>query len=159
LHKGLPGASRQGGQQGLHRGVIPESLAAMGKAVDIARSEDKTAAQLEWIPPELVLRMTGGFGEGARLGIVASQQVKQVRALEFHGGISFAIFVNEQWEGDSCLLAKSAGIDAVPKPHRGEVRSTVAESLLVRAQLRDVLAAKDSTVMPQENNHCRLPDP
>ena len=158
MHKGCLG-SGQSLQQGRYGRIVAKRLAAMGEAVHIARSEDKTAAQLEWIPPELVLRMTGGFGAGARFGIVASQQVKQVRALEFHGGIGFAIFVNKQWEGNSCLLAKSAGIDAVPKPHRGEVRSAVAESLLVRAQLRDVLTAKDSTVMAQENNHRRLSDP
>jgi hypothetical protein len=121
----------------------------MGEAIGVTRSEDETASQLEGVSPEseIVLRVPGGFGAGASLGIVAPQQVQQVCALEFHGRIGLALFVDKQWKRDPRFFAKSACVDAIPKPYRRQVRSAVAEGLFVRAQLRDVLAAKDSTVM------------
>ena len=85
--------------------------------------------------------------------------MKQVCALEFHGGIGFSLFVNEQGEGDACFLSKSAGIEAITKSHGGQIGSAIQEGLFVGAQLRDVLAAKNSTVVPQENDHSRLADP
>lgn len=131
----------------------------MGEAVNIARPENKTSAQLEWIPAELVLRVPCGFGASAGLGIVPSQQVKQVCVFEFHRGIGFAFFVNEQGKGDARFFAKSTSINAIPEPYSGHVGSAVPEGLIVRAQLRDVFTAEDSTVMAQENHNCRLADP
>ena len=139
--------------------MVPESLASVGEAVHIAGAEDKTAAQLKGIPPEFVLRMSGGFGASPRFGVVCSEQVEQVRALEFHGGISFASFVYEQREGDARFLAKGAGIDAVAKSDGGQRGAAIAKGLFVSAQLRDLLAAKNSNVVAQENHHCRLTDP
>jgi len=127
--------------------------------IDIARPEDKTTAQLERISAEFVLRVSGRLGAGASLSIIASQQVKQVCVLELHGGIGLALFVNEQRKGDTRFVAKSARIDAIPKPHCGQGRSAVSESLFVRAQLRDVLAAENSAIVPQENYHRRLAEP
>ncbi len=103
--------------------------------------------------------MSGGFGAGTSLGIIASQQVKQVCAVEFHGVVRFPLFVNEQRKGNARFLPKSACIDAIPKPHGGQGRSPVPEILFVRAQLRDVLATKDSPVVAQEDNHGRLAEP
>ena len=131
----------------------------MGEPVNITRPEDKASAQLEWIPPELVLRMARGSRTGPGFGVVSSEQVEQVRALEFHDRISFTFFVNEQWESDACFLAKGAGIDAVAKSNGGQRGAAIAECLFVGAQLRDMLAAKNSTVVAQENHHCRLADP
>ena len=131
----------------------------MREPIHIARAEDKTTTQLERISPEFVLRVSGGFGAGASLSIIASQQVKQVCVLELHGGIGFALFVNEQRKGDTRFVAKSSRIAAIPKPNCGQGRSAVSEGLFVRAQLRDVLAAENSAVMTQENYHGRLADP
>ena len=93
----------------------------MSETVHVPRSKDKTAAQLERVSAEseIVLRVPSGSGADASLGIVASQQVKQVRALQFHGGIGFALFVNEQRKGDTRFVAKSSRIDAIPKPNCG----------------------------------------
>jgi len=156
------GGRRPSGQcckQGIDGGIIAESFASVREPVDIARPEDKTTSQLERISAEFVLRVSGRFGAGASLSIIASQQVKQVCVLELHGRIGFALFVNEQRKGDTRFVAKSARIDAIPKPHCGQGRSAVSESLVVRAQLRDVLAAENSAIVPQENYHRRLADP
>ena len=131
----------------------------MGEAVHIAGAEDKTAAQLKGIPPEFVLRVSGGFGAGPGFGVVSSEQVEQVCALEFHGGISFTFFVYEQRESDARFLAKGAGVSAIAKSDGGQRGAAIAEGLFVGAQLRDVLAAKNSTVVAQENHHCRLAEP
>ena len=131
----------------------------MGEAVHVARSEDETATQLEGIPSEFVLGMAGGFCAAAGLGIVASQEMKQVRALELHGGIGFALLVNEEREGDAGFFAESTSVEAVAEPDGGQVGAAIPESLFVRAQLRDMLAAEDSTIMAQENDHGRLADP
>jgi hypothetical protein len=85
--------------------------------------------------------------------------VEQVCAFEFHRGIGFAIFVNEQWKGDARFFAKRTSINTIPEPHSGQVSSAVPEGLIVRAQLRDVLAAEDSTIMAQEDDDRRLADP
>lgn len=125
----------------------------MGKAIHVSGAENKAAAQLEWVSAKLVLGMTCGFGTGAGLGIVASEQMKQVRALEFHCRIGFALFVNKEGEGNARFFAESACIDAISKSHGSQVGATIAEDVLARAQLRDVLAAEDSTVMAQENHN------
>lgn len=131
----------------------------MDEPVDVARAEDKTTTQLERVSSEFVLRMTGGLGASTGLGIVASQQMKQVCALEFHGGVCFAFLVNKQRKSNPCFVTKCACIDAVAESHCGQSRAAIAEGLLMRAQLRDVLAAEDSTIVAQENNHRWLADP
>ena len=148
-------------KQGLNGGIIAESFIPVREPVDVTRPENKAAAQLERVSPksEIVLRVPGGLGPGAGLGIVASQQVKQVCALQFHGGIGFALLINEQGESDACFVAKSARIAAIAKSNGCQGRTAMSESLFVGAQLRDVLAAEDSTVVPQEDHHRGLADP
>ena len=131
----------------------------MCEAVDIARPEHETAAQLERISPKFMLRMPTGLCARTGLGIVASQQMKQVGALEVHGGVGFAFFVNEQREGDARFLAERPRVGAIPQSHGSQVCPAIAKGLLMRAQLRDVLTAENSAVMAQEHHHCRLADP
>ena len=131
----------------------------MGEPVDVAGAENKTAAQLERVSSQFVLRMTGRFGAGTGLGVVTSQQMKQVCALEFHGGIGVAFLVNKKRKSNPCFITKCTCIDAVAESHRGQSRAAIAEGLLMRAQLRDVLAAEDSTIVAQEYNHRWLVDP
>ncbi len=128
----------------------------MCKPVHVTRAEDETSSQLEGVFSQFVLRLSGGFGASASFGIVASQKMQQVGSFEFHDIICFALFVNEQGKSNSHFIAKSAGVDAISKPHSGQRCAAVTESLFVRAQLRDVLAAEDSAVVAQENNHSRL---
>ena len=87
----------------------------MLEPVHVTGAEDKTTAQLKKISPELMIRMPGGFSASARLGIVASQQVKQVSAFELHGGIGFTLLVNQQGKGNARFLAEGACIHAITK--------------------------------------------
>ena len=131
----------------------------MGKAVHVARPENETPAKLKRVFPQFVLRMPGGFGACARPGVVLAQEVEQVRAFQLERLIGFALFVHQQREGDSGFVAKGAGIGAIAKPDGGESSSAFLKCLVVGAQLRDVFAAENSTVVPQEDDHGGLPQP
>jgi hypothetical protein len=61
------------------------------------------------------------------------------------------VFVNEKWEIDFGFLLEEAGVVRVAEADGGEGGAFFAEGLLVFAQLRDVLAAKDSAVVAQED--------
>jgi len=103
--------------------------------------------------------MPGGPGACARSGIVPAQQMEQVRVSQLQRLVSLALFVHQQRKGDSGLVAEGAGIGAIAKPNRGQASSAFSKCRFVRAQLRNVFAAEDSTVVPQEDDHRRLPQP
>ena len=129
----------------------------MREAIHIAGAKDKTSTQLKGIFPEFVLRVPAGLGAGARRGVVLAKNVEQVRVLQFQRLISLAFFIYQQRKADAHLFAEGSGISAVAQPHRRQCGSALAERLFVGAQLRGVLAAEYSTVVPQEDNHRRLP--
>jgi hypothetical protein len=92
-------------------------------------------------------------------GILAPQKMQKVRRLQFHRAISLARFVDQKRKGDARFFAKYSRIIAVAQSDRGKGGSFVAEGLLVLAQLRDVLAAKNSAIVAEKNQHGSLPGP
>ena len=128
----------------------------MRKAVHVAWPENETPAKLKRIFSQWVLRMPGGLGACARPGIVLAQQVEQARVPQLQRLVGFAFFVHQQRKADAGFVAEGAGIGAIAKPDRGQPSSAFSKRLFVRAQLRDVLTAENSTVMPQEDDHRRL---
>ena len=80
-------------------------------------------------------------------------------ALEFHGAVGFPPFVHQQRKCDPRFRAESLRILAVAESHRRQGGSALPESGFARAQLRDVLAAEDSTVVAQEDDDRRLMEP
>ncbi len=66
-------------------------------------------------------------------------------------GDPFAI--DQQRKRDAGLLAKPAGIVHVAQSDRRQPGSGLLEFGFVFAQLRDMLAAEDSTVMPQKDDY------
>jgi len=131
----------------------------MRETIHIARTKDKTSAQLKGIFPQFVLRVPAGLGAGTRTGIVLAKNVEQVRVLQLQRFIGLAFFIYQERKADARLFAECSGISAVAQSHRRQCRSALAKRLFVGAQLRGVLAAENSTVVPQENNHRRLPQP
>ena len=131
----------------------------MRKAVHVAWPENETPAKLKRIFSQWVLRMPGGLGACARPGIVLAQQVEQARVPQLQRLVGFAFFVHQQRKADSGLVAEGAGIGAIAKPDRGQASSAFSKCLFVRAQLRDVFAAENSTVVPQKDDHRRLLQP
>jgi hypothetical protein len=117
------------------------------KKIDIARGENETPAELKWIFPESVLMMAGFMRSLACLRIVAAQEMKKIGGLQLRSAIGLTLFVNQEGKSDPALLAKLSGVNGVAEANCGEHCSFDAKGLFMFAQLRDVLAAKDSTIV------------
>jgi hypothetical protein len=108
---------------------------------------------LERIPPKLVLLVAGCPGSGSGFSVVAPQDVKHISRFQGCGLVGFPFSIDQQWKRDTGLITKEAGIMYIPEPHRSQRGSGSPEVVLVFAQLRDVLAAKDSAIMPKEDHY------
>jgi hypothetical protein len=128
----------------------------VGESIDISRREDEAAAELKGILAEFVLMMPGRPRAIAALEIVAASQVQQIGGAQVGDGIGLALFVDQQRESDARLFAENSCIVPVAKADGGQRRAFIQEGLLVFAQLRDVLAAKNSAVVPEKNEDGRL---
>ncbi len=126
----------------------------MGVAIDIARTEDKAAPELEGIVSHAVLSMACGACPlpGGRVG--AAEKMEQGSVLQARGAIGFAVLVDQERECDACLLAEETGVVAVSEPDGGQMRPLRQEYLLVFAQLRDVLTTEDSAVVAEKDEDC-----
>ena len=146
-------------QNGFRRSIVAEGFADVGHKVHIARSEDETSTKLERIFAQLVLAMPAGLRPLSRQRIVFTQQMKQCSFLQAQRPIRLSLLIDQQWKLDSCLLTKRTGIVSIAQPHSRQCRSLGFELLLVFAQLRNMLAAEDSTIVAEENHDCRMFSP
>ena len=154
--------NRWSGQRGDKRsgaGVVPERFADVRKTVDVTGSEYETTAQLERILAQFVLVMSGVAGAFAGFFIVAAQKMEKVCGFQFHSVVGLTKFVNEKGKRDAGFLAKFSRIHRVTEADGGQGRSLLTNGGFVFAQLRDVLAAKDSAVVTQEDHDGRLSVP
>ena len=140
-------------------GVISEGLADVGKQVPIARGKHKASPKLERILAQLVLVMPTGAGALASRHVVATQKVEKGGAAQAGHAVGLPLLVNEQGKSDAGLFPEQAGIILIAEPDGGQARTVLMEFPLVLAQLRDVLAAEESTVMPKEGDHRRAIGP
>jgi hypothetical protein len=138
---------------------LAERLADVVEAIHIARAEDEAAAELERIFAQAVLAHADGFGPFAGARVVRPQQVKQVGFLETEFAISDALVVNQKREIDVVFLAKKTSVIEVAQADGGKSGAALKELLKVLAQLRDVLAAENSTIVPQKDDHRRRISP
>jgi len=122
----------------------------VGEPVDIAWGEDERAAELQGIAAEFVLLMAGGTGAFAAGEIVAAQQVKDIGGSQVGGGVGVAVLVDQQREIDVRFFAEDAGVVGVAETDGCERGTFLAKGLLLYAQLRDVLAAKDSAIVAKK---------
>jgi|SRR5208337_940562 len=125
----------------------------MGEAIDVAGTKDETAAQLEGIAAEFVLVMAGGAGAFSAFEIVAAGEMKQIGDAEVGDFVGLAILVDEQGKVDRGFLLEDAGVVGIAEADGGEGSAFFFERLLMFAQLRDVLAAEDSSIVAEENEH------
>jgi hypothetical protein len=149
-------ASFQRGQQGFDRRVVAESLADVCVTIHIAGPEDEAAAQLKWILPQLMLPESPALGALACPRVVRAQQVKKICGLQARRMIRLPFFVDQQRERDSGFLTEQRGVARITQPDSGQLGALASELCFVFAQLRDVLAAKNSAVVAQENDHGRV---
>ena len=140
------------GEESSGASVVTERFAGVRKKINVPWAENKTPAKLKWIFPEFVLMMAGFMRSLACLRIVAAQEMKKIGGLQVRSAIGLTLFVNQERKSDPRLLAKLSGVNAVAEAYCGENCSFAAKGLFMFAQLRDVLAAKDSAVVTQENH-------
>jgi hypothetical protein len=122
-------------------------------SIQVTWTKNDTAAELERVPAGAKLPVSTGLGALSCLGVIAAQQMQEVRFPQARCAIRRPLIVYQKREGDAGLFAEQSGVVGVAQAHRGQIRSLVLERLLVLAQLRDMLAAEDSSVVPQENQH------
>ena len=125
----------------------------MDETVDIAGAEDEAAAKLERIFAQTVLARADQFGAFARLHVVSAQEVQQVGFFQLKFLIGHALIVNQQRKGDVAFLAEQAGVIDVAQADGGQACATLLKFLKVLAQLRDMLRAEDSTIVPEKDDH------
>jgi len=128
----------------------------VGHAVHVTRPKYKTSAELQWIFTQLALAMSAGFGPLAGYRIVFTKEMEQVGFLQSKGAIGLPPLINEEGKLDSGFLAERTRIMCIAQADNGQRCSLVLELLFVLAQLRDVLAAEDSTIVAQKY-HNRVP--
>jgi hypothetical protein len=85
--------------------------------------------------------------------------MKERAVRETHSTICLPLGINQKWERDSSLLAKDLGVVCVAQADGGQPSAFIVECLFVVVQLRDVLAAKDSSVVAKEGDHCGVVGP
>jgi hypothetical protein len=85
--------------------------------------------------------------------------MQKVGLAQAGGAVSQPLLVYEKREGDAGLLAKEPRVSVIAQAHRSQAGSPIFKRLLVFTQLRDMLAAEESAVVPQENEDRRLPLP
>jgi len=124
----------------------------VGETIDIPWAKDEAATQLKGIRPEFVLTVPGGASAVTALEIVAAKYVKHAGDAQIGEFVSLALFVDEQWKVDSRLFLEDSRVVPVAKADGCEGSAFVEEGLLVFAQLRDVLTAKNSSIVAQKND-------
>jgi hypothetical protein len=80
--------------------------------------------------------------------------VEQIGSVQTGGAISPPFLIDQQRKRDSGVFAKDARVVSISQPHRRQVGATLIEFRLVFTQLRDVLAAENSTIVPKKNDDC-----
>ena len=75
--------------------------------------------------------------------------------MQFRRPVSLKMPVNQQWKPDTRLNAKLLRVAHIAQPDRCQPRSFFQKCLFVIAQLRNVLAAENSTVGAKEYDYRR----
>lgn len=132
--------------------------------IDISGTEHETAAELKRVPSGALLLMPCRPGASSRLRIIAAKQMQQVGFPQANSAISAALLIDEEREPDSGFVPEKTRVIAVSQTYGSQVRSFLFELVLMFTQLRDVLAAKKSTVVAKKDDDGRSafpqrPDP
>jgi hypothetical protein len=91
----------------------------------------------------------------ARLQVVFSQKVEQGSVAQPHSLICLAFVIDEKRELDTRFLAEKPGIARIAQADNSQMSAFPLELGFKFAQLRDMLSAEDSTVVPKKDHHGR----
>lgn len=125
--------------------------------IAIVWGEHEASSQLKGILAELVhvLAMAVPPGPPAGGHVIRTKDMEQVANPQSGNAISNAFFIDEQRKRDAGLLPEEVAIVPVTQPDGGNAGSFMVKFRLVLAQLRDVLAAEDSAIVPQKDHNRR----
>jgi hypothetical protein len=123
--------------------------------VAIAGSEDEAASQLKWVLSQLVLAMTARASAFAGCGVIAAEEVKQIGAAQSGSTICLAFLINEQRKRDAGFFPEEPGVVPIAEADGRDADSSAIQLGLVFAQLRDVLSAEDSAIVPEKGHDRR----
>jgi len=137
------------------RGVIAKSFAHMDEQIFVPGGKYKAASKLQRIFSQAMLLVSCGLGPFACRQIVFTQKVEQCSVTQPNSFICLAFVIDEKRELDAGFLAEKLGIARIAQPDYSKMSASFFELGFKFAQLRDVLAAKDSTVVPKEDHHGR----
>jgi hypothetical protein len=137
------------------RGVISKSFTHVDEQIFVSRSKHKAAAQLQRIFSQPMLLVSCCLGPFARLQVVFAQKVEQGSVAQPNRLVRFAFVIDQKREPDAGFLAEELGIAGIAQADHGQMRAFFLELSFKFAQLRDVLSAEDSTVMPKKDHHGR----
>lgn len=123
----------------------------MCEQIPIAGREYETPAELKWIAADahLTEALCPRFGSC----LVVAKDMQQVRGLQSGRAVGFPIAVNEERERDPGLFAEQSRIMLIAQADRGNICVLCSKFRFMLAQLRDVLPAEDSAVMPEERDY------
>ena len=131
----------------------------MNEDVDVPRTKDKTPAKLEGIFAQFVLPVAGGVRPATRRMIHRAQHVKDGTNPKIQSPIGNAIRIDQQRERDAGFLAKEPRVLHVAQAYGGNARALELKAFFPFAQLRDMLAAKQSPIVAQKCHHTWLASP
>lgn len=147
---------RQRRQQIRHRRIVSERCAQVCKEIHIAGSKDEAPSKLKRIPAEFVLLMTARLRSHTGSAVVGAQHMKYGSILQSNRVVSNFVFVDQQRKSDAGVFAEDASVSHVAEADGGNPCSLELESFFAFAQLRDMLTAENSTVMPKKGHHAGL---
>lgn len=125
----------------------------MDKEVFISGRKHKAASKLQRIFSQAVLLVSSGLGATARLHVVSTQQMQQGSVAQAYRFIGHAFVIDQKREVDAGFLAEEAGVACIAQADHGQMSAFSFELFFEFAQLRDVLAAEDSTVVAKKHQH------
>ena len=127
----------------------------MDEEIFVSRRKHKAAAKLQRIFSQAMLLVSCGLGPFACCQIVFTQQVKESSLTQPNSFIGLAFVIDEKRKLDAGFLAEKLGIARIAQSNRSQTRASLFELGFKFAQLRDMLSAEDSTIVPKEDHHGR----
>ncbi len=137
------------------RSVVAKSLAHVDKEIFVPGRKHKAAAELKRIFSQAMLFVSCCFCSFPGLQIVFAQKVQQGSVAQPNSFIGFAFVINEKRKLDAGSLAEKPGIAGIAQSDDSEMSAFLLKLGFEFAQLRDVLSAEDSTIVPKKDHHGR----
>ncbi|MGZ4898941.1 MAG: hypothetical protein ACXV8X_04730, partial [Candidatus Angelobacter sp.] len=95
--------------------------------------------------------VSGGLGATAGQHVVSTQQMEQGSVAQANSFIGHTFVIDQKGEADAGFFTKEPGITYIAQANDGQMGAFLLELFFEIAQLRDMLAAEDSTVVAKED--------